>query len=351
MVLLKNESALLPLRAAELKRLVLVGALADTPNTGDRGSSDVKSSYVVTPLEGLSDALARATLDHVSSDRLDVAAERTIARADVAVVVVGLTFREEGENIPLSEGGGDRTGLALKPSQQALIARVAELNPRTVVVVQAGSAVTLSPWIERVPAVLFAFYSGMLGGEALADLLLGRVSPSGKLPISFARAADQPPFDPRSHVAHYERELGYMRLLERGLTPERPFGFGLGYSEFAYHSLTLEPDAEEGPCALRALVEVQNVGKHAADEVVQLYASRPEGRVPRPVRWLAGYGRLTLQPGQRKRLCMRLDARTLAHWDEARAAFAVEAGSYRFLAGPSSASLPLEATFRVKQSL
>ena len=350
MVLLKNERALLPLRAAELQRVALVGALADTPNTGDRGSSDVRSSYVVTPRMGLEDALPRVDLDHIPHDRLDAEAERAVEQADVAVVVVGLTFREEGENIPLSEGGGDRTELALKPEHCALILRVAELNPRTVVVVQGGSAVTLAPWVDRVPAVLFAFYSGMLGGEALADVLLGRVSPSAKLPISFARAQDQPPFDPRSHEAHYERDIGYMRLLGRGLTPERPFGFGLGYAEFAYRGLTLEHDEHAGPHALRALVEVENVGRRAGDEVVQLYAHKPDGKVERPARWLAGYGRLSLRPGERKRLSMRLDARSLAHWDEECGEFRVEAGAYRFLAGPSSASLPLETTFSVRES-
>jgi beta-glucosidase len=346
-VLLKNERGLLPLRAKELKHVVLVGSLANTPNTGDRGSSDVHSSYVVTPLAGLTDALPRANVEHVQSERLDAAAERAISAADVAVVVVGLTFREEGENIPLSEGGGDRVELGLPHAQQALIMRVAELNPRTVVVVQAGSAVTLSPWIERVPAVFYSFYAGMLGGEALADLLLGRVSPSAKLPISFARAEDLPPFDPRSHVAHYERDIGYMRLLDRGATPERPFGFGLGYGKFAYRSLTLEPTRHADPCALRALVEVENVGGCAADEVVQLYATKPDAHVPRAVRWLVGFGRLSLKPGERKRLSMRLDARSLAHWDVARGEFVVEAGNYIFLAGESSLTLPLEASFRV----
>jgi beta-glucosidase len=324
----------------------VVGLLADTPNTGDKGSSEVKSSYVVTPLVGLEEALPHATVDHVAEDRLDSKAERTVREADVAVVVVGLTFREEGENIPLTEGGGDRTQLGLRPEHEALILRVAALNARTVVVVQAGSAVTLSPWLDRVPAVLFAFYGGMLGGEALSDLLLGRVSPSAKLPISFARAADLPPFDPREKSAHYERDIGYMRLLRERATPERPFGFGLSYGKFAYRSLVLEPVASDAQPALRALVEVENVGKVAADEVVQLYAHKPGSSVPRAPRWLAGFGRLTLAPGQRKRLCMRLDSRSLAHWDEQQGSFCVEPGDYAVEAGPSSDTLPLSASFR-----
>jgi beta-glucosidase len=345
MVLLKNEGGLLPLRRRELGKLAVVGTLAAMPNTGDRGSSAVRSTYVVTPLEGLTDALG-AKVEHIDADQLDAAAERTVSAADAAVVVVGLTFREEGELIPFMEGGGDRSWLRLSPVHEALIRRVAALQPRTVVVLVAGSALEL-PWLDAVPAVLLSFYPGMLGGEALAELLLGARSPSGKLPFTMAAAADLPSFAPDSPRVFYEREHGYRWLLARARTPRFAFGFGLAYADVAYRTLQLSQRGEGDTLEVCATVEVENLSARTHEEVVQLYAHKPGSRVARSGRWLVGFGRLRLAAGQRKQLRMRVTARELGYWDEAQGAFALEPGAYVLSAGGSSLALPLSAPFHL----
>jgi beta-glucosidase len=343
MVLLKNDSAILPLRRRELGKLAVVGTLAAQPNTGDRGSSAVTSSYVVTPLEGLTDALGASRIAHVDADVLDPVSERAVRSADAAVVVVGLTFLDEGELIPIMEGGGDRSWLRLPPVHEALVRRVAALQPRTIVVLVAGSALEL-PWLDAVPGVIMAFYPGMLGGEALAELLLGRHGPGGKLPFTMAaRGEDLPSFAPDSPRVHYGREHGYRWLLARGRPPRFPFGFGLGYAQVAYRTLTVARDEASTEPGARVSVEVENLSDRFHEEVVQLYAHRRDSSVERPVRWLVGFGRLPLAAGQRRRLCMHVSARELAHWDEAEGRFVVEPGDYELQAGPSSLSLPLSA--------
>ena len=217
-VLLKNDR-LLPFTGSDIKRLAVLGRLADLENTGDRGSSQVRPPYAITPLAGLRAALGdRAEI--VMGDEADpTAAADAAARCDAAVVVVGYTWKDEGEYIPESgfEGaqensalGGDRLSLRLKPEQQELISKVIAANPSTVVVVVAGSAVLINPWSEKAAAVLQTFYSGMEGGTALAEILLGKISPSGKLPFTVPGSeSDLPFFDRDADEITYGPLHGY----------------------------------------------------------------------------------------------------------------------------------------------
>ena len=188
-VLLKNAEGVLPLIGARDFPLALVGSLAAMENTGDHGSSTVKSSFVISALEGMTDRLSASLVKAMARDRLTAADRETLRNCKAAVVVVGLTWREEGERIPILQGGGDRDSLRLSDTHERLVREVSELVPRTVVVLQAGSALEVRRIVDQVPAMLMAWYPGMLGGEALADVLMGRVSPSGKLPLSVPRAA------------------------------------------------------------------------------------------------------------------------------------------------------------------
>ncbi len=223
-VLLKNEGGLLPLQAKG--SLAVIGRLAAVPNTGDGGSSMTHPDHVVTPLEGLTAALGKEAVSH--DDGSDVKrAAAAAGKADAALVVVGFTHADEGEFIPpnqlqpyaylfpppadatekvqsdnLTKGmgnsgfstGGDRARLTLRPEDEALIAAVAAANPRTIVAVMAGSAVIMEAWRHKVPAILMLWYPGQEGGHALADILLGKVNPSGRLPCTFPASADQLPF-------------------------------------------------------------------------------------------------------------------------------------------------------------
>lgn len=363
-VLLKNEPVpgtgqpLLPLDLGQVRRLALIGRLAAEPNAGDlRGSSTVRPPHVVTPREGLEAALGAARAEGRQAeltccDGRDVRRAVEAAReAGAAVVVVGFTSADEGEYIGRRGRGvrGDRLRLSLAPHDEALIQAVAAANPRTVVVLMGGSAVITESWRERVPAVLMAWYPGMEGGHALADLFLGKAVPSGKLPCVFPRSEAQlPPFDRAPGVAEYGLYHGYRWLDRMGETPAFPFGFGLSYTTFEYHDLVLDRETISPGQVVRVSVDVVNTGRVAGEEVVQLYVGYDGSRVERPVQELKGFGRVRLEPGQRQRVTFELPADRLAFYDPALPGWVVEPIPYLIGVGPTSAAADhLRATVRV----
>lgn len=361
-VLLKNEGGLLPL--AGVRRVAMLGRLADTANTGDRGSSDTRPAYVVTPLRGLRAAVgAGLAVEH--DDGSDIArAAAMAAEADVAVCVVGHDYREEGEYLlpreagphtdhfppptaaeapvaqafaqrraallarGIPEMGGDRDRLALSGSDEQLIAAVAAANPRTVVVIMAGSAVVTEAWRDKVPAMLMLWYPGMEGGHALADVLLGRVNPGGKLPCSFPRSeGDLPFFDKQAAQITYDLWHGYRKLERDGVAPAFAFGFGLSYTRFALGQLVLDTPRVAPGGHLHLSVAVTNTGALAGEEVVQLYVSACASAVPRAPQELKAFAKLMLQPGESRRTLLSVAATDLAYFDADRG-WVVEPGRY-----------------------
>jgi beta-glucosidase len=254
----------LPLDPGGLRRLAVIGRLADTPNTGDHGSSKVTAPYVVTPLAGLRSALEPLGI-HVVHDE-GASAERAAAlaaQADAAIVVAGYDYRDEGEYagrypppgfekllprpplklIPKAlvvaarmrrggaiPGGGDRRSLELHAGEEALIRSVATANRRTIVVLVCGSAVIMERWRHSVPGILILWYAGMEGGHALADVILGRRRPTGRLPFAIPTCADHlPPFDPGASTVEYGELHGQALLDQLGVPAAYPYGFGLTY--------------------------------------------------------------------------------------------------------------------------
>jgi beta-glucosidase len=383
-VLLQNERGALPLSGRE--RIALFGRLAATPNLGDRGSSDGRPSHVVTPLEGLRAALGPGgELHHDPGESLD-AARALAARCDAAVLVVGYTYRDEGEflvppdftpfahGIPQPRGlralfrprfmkrlwgrgfallvklggsrpanagtggfdlgvGGDRRSLALSAADEALIRAVASANPRTIVCVMAGSAVIMESWRREVPALLVLWYPGMEGGHALADVLFGAVAPSGRLPFVSPTSEDQlPHFDRDATAITYDLWHGYRKLDRDGATPAFPFGFGLTYTQFTYRSASVDRDEVSADDTIEVSVEVENTGARDADEVVQIYAEAIGSAIERAPRELRGFARIAVPAGQSRVARIPLAVRSLAYFDEARDDFAVEPIAYDLVA-------------------
>ena len=263
-------------------------------------------------------------------DGLARAAELAAA-ADVAVVVVGTTEEVESE-------GFDRDSLDLPGRQDELVRRVVAANPRTVVVVNAGAPVLL-PWAEEAPAVLLAWFPGQEFGHALADVLLGRAEPGGRLPTTWPASAEGlPSTQPDDGVLTYAEGLlvGHRAGEPGGRAPRYPFGHGLGYASWEYLRLGVE-DAGEDSAVVR--VGVRNTGDRRGGEVVQIYASRPDSAVPRPVRWLAGFAGVQADPGEEVDVLVDVAWRSLAHWDPAGHAFAVEKGTFTLEAGRSAGDL------------
>ncbi len=360
MVLLKNdppagaEAPLLPLDLGRIERLAVIGALADAANLGDRGSSQVRPPEAVTPLAGLrAQAGGKAALTYHPGE--DVAGAAEAARgADAAIVVAGYTYRDEGEfmNMPFRAGeGGDRASLTLSAHDEALIQAVAAANPRTVVVLIGGSAIITEAWRARVPAILMAWYAGMEGGHALADLLFGAANPAGRLPCTFPRsAAHLPFFDANANAIRYDYFHGYWRLDRDGHAPAFPFGFGLSYTTFAYADLALGAAAVGPEEALEVSVSVTNTGPRAGAEVVQLYAGHLESAVERPIRALKGFQKIVLEPGESRRVTLTLPARALAIYDPATGGWRVEPGRCRVEVGPyADAAVLLAGEFTIRE--
>lgn len=353
-VLLKNDAHSLPL-AADTQKIAIVGALADVANLGDRGSSSVTPTQAVSPYAGIRARVADGELVLIASDEPSESDLANIAAADVAIVVAGLTYQDEGEFIPAaqeSEGfatGGDRTSLNLPAAKERLIRTVAARAKRTVVVLEGGSAIVVEPWIDSVSALVMAWYPGMQGGAALAGVLFGDTNPSGKLPVTFARSLDQlPAWDVHADEVAYDVLHGYRRLDASGAEPRYAFGFGLSYTSFALGRLQLDRTLASAADVVRVSVDVYNSGARAGAEVVQLYVSYRGSAVDRAPKDLRGFRRVELEPGQVQTVQFELPVSELAYYDERTHGFAVEPLEYVLHAGTSSRDLPLSAVLRVQ---
>ncbi len=348
-VLLKNERATLPLEDRSGSKIALVGDLADTINLGDRGSSFVASSEVTTPRAGLERLVADADLEFFASETNF----EPLSEFDATVVVAGLTYKDEGEFIPTAqqeaEGetlarGGDRADLALPAAQRDLILRAAAHSKRTIVVLEAGSAVLVDDWIDRVDALLMLWYPGREGGHALANVLFGRVNPSGRLPVSFPRTMAQlMAWDISARHVPHDLLHGYRLLDHDHAEPSFPFGFGLGYTTFTLDAMTVVRTSD----GFEVRTTVTNIGARAGATVVQLYVGHEGSAVFRVPRELKGFGRVELAPGERCELDLELRDVDLRYYDEAQG-WQLEPCTYRLEAGFSSRDLPRAARWRYR---
>jgi beta-glucosidase len=336
-VLLKNEKRALPLDRGGVKRVAVIGKLAAKANIGDMGSSRVKPPYVVTPLDGIR-KLAAGAVEVVYESGKDLeAALHAASEADATIVFAGLTGRDEGEFMPFIHTGGDRADLGLPRGQDALIKAVAARSDRCIVVLEGGSAILTGAWQDDVEAILVAWYPGMEGGNALAEVLFGEVNPGGKLPVTFPPSNDQnPPFDKKAKTAEYGYYHGYRMFDKKGMAPAFAFGFGLSYTEYSYSNMRLSDNAIGKTGKVLAEVDVTNTGEVAGEEIVQLYVAFEGSGVDRPVKELKGFKRVALDPGQTKTVSLEVAAEDLAWYDASRGEWLIEEADYLVCVGPSS---------------
>jgi beta-glucosidase len=269
----------------------------------------------------------------VAADQLLAEAEEAAKAADVAIVVVGTTDEVESE-------GFDRTTLALPGRQDDLVRRVSAANPRTVVVVNAGSPVEL-PWADDVAAVLLAWFPGQEAGHALAEVLLGTAEPGGRLPTTWPVAeADCPVLSttPTAGVLAYDEGvfIGYRAWERQTIRPRYPFGHGLSYTTWAYEQITVE--------SRRVTVVVRNTGRRHGREVVQVYAGPRELDDSRPRRWLVGFAGATAAPGETATITIEVPERAFQIWADA---WTTIAGEYIIEAAHSRGDIRLTATATV----
>jgi beta-glucosidase len=336
MVLLKNERQTLPFDPRTVRTVAVLGALAVEDNIGDHASSQVHPRSVVTPIQGLRRALGpSARVRYVSSKRID-AARQAAARADAVIIVVGNRYNDEGEffaPVPFLQAGGDRGSLRLKPEDVALIQAVAPVNPRTVVVLIGGSAFIIEEWKDAVPAILHAFYAGMEGGTALANILFGRVNPGGKLPFSIPTDESHlPPFDRNATQVEYGPYHGYTKLEKEGHLPAFAFGYGLSYTTFQVSDAQFVVEGDE----VVARAVVTNTGPRDGDEVVQFYVAFENSAVERPRKLLRGFQRVSVPSGASHTVEIRCTVASLRWYNPERAAWELEPMEYQAYIGSSS---------------
>jgi beta-glucosidase len=346
LVLLRNEGGVLPLPAG-VDSIVVAGRNANVENIGDTGSSAVDPTDVVTALEGITErAGPGATVTHLPGTVIGDPERAIIEAADAVVVVTGLQAGDEGEGLV---GAGDRVDLALAPAEVELIRAIAAVHPAVVVVLEGGSAFVTAGWDGEIEGLVHAFYPGSQGGRAVADVLFGDASPSGRLPFSMPEAeADLPIFDNVSTTVEYGYFHGY-RHLQREATPARyPFGFGLSYTSFALSDLSLDRVALAPDGVLTVQVTVTNTGPVAAIDTVQLYVSAVDSRVERAPADLRGFARIALEPGASGSVEMQLRAADVAFYDVDRQAWEVEPITYEARVAAHADDPGLVATFRVE---
>ncbi|MGB5681024.1 MAG: glycoside hydrolase family 3 C-terminal domain-containing protein [Polyangiales bacterium] len=348
-VLLKNTGGALPLDPSEAARIAVVGLLADEANIGDTGSSSVRPSFVVTPLQGIREALGDSVaIDHIDKNVLDPQDLATIEAADAVIIVTGLTAEDESEGLL---GPGDRVDLDLGPERTQLILDAAGANERAVVVLEGGGAITMGDWLPEIEALLMVWYPGQMGGHAIADLLFGDANPSGKLPLTIPTGLDQlPPFDNTSLEVTYDYFHGYRYLDRNGATPELEFGFGLSYTTFSIDNLRVDRAEAGAGDTVTFTVDVTNTGAVAGAEVLQLYVTYPDSAVERAERELKGFAKVELEPGETRAVDISVPVNSLAYYDVAQSAWALEDLEHAVHVGVSSRDLPLSTILRVTGS-
>ncbi|MEJ2738111.1 MAG: glycoside hydrolase family 3 C-terminal domain-containing protein, partial [Anaerolineae bacterium] len=359
-ILLKNEDDILPLNEDELGTIALIGPSADVAQLDGAGSSVVEPCYAITPKQGIENRAPGVTLHYAkgcdinSDDTSGFAAAIEAARnSDVVVFVGGLDSTQEGEEVDRASDS-----VQLPGQQQSLINELAAVNPNVIVVLESGGIVAVEQCFDKIKGLIYAFYPGQEGGNAIADILFGDVNPSGKLPVTMPRNDDQlPAWVDLDFTGDVVDGFGYRRFDSLGMSPQYAFGYGLSYTNFEYSNLIVTPTSTLAETPIRVSVDVTNSGEIAGDEVVQLYLSAsladPKARdvVPMPVKQLRGFERVSLTPGQTKSVAFTPGPEELSFWSISDDSFRIEAGTYTVRVGGSSDNLPLSGSFELTSSM
>jgi len=375
-VLLKNKN-LLPLDPEKLKTVAVIGVNAVTKFASGGGAANIKAPYEITALEGISNRLGSGVkityspgyaapagrgggrrgggpAAPASNTNLIAEAVAAAKAADVVIFVGGLSH-----NGGYDSEGSDRRDLKLPGGQDELLNQIVKANPKTVVVFNGGGAVEMGPWLAKTPALLYAWYGGLESGHALARVLFGDVNPSGKLPCTFPKQlADSPAhalnaYPGTNGVVTYVEGLlvGYRWFDTKKIEPLFPFGYGLSYTTFKYSGLKITPDADTSNPAVTVEFTLTNTGKRAGAEAAQVYVQELNPSVTRPLKELKGFAKISLQPGERQNVSVRLDRRAFAFYDPDKNGWVAEKNDYKILVGGSSRDLALQGNYHLAETV
>ncbi|AKJ42223.1 glycoside hydrolase family 3 C-terminal domain-containing protein [Pragia fontium] len=354
-VLLKNDDETLPILPQKVKSIAVLGKPAQEPVIQGSGCATTVPYVLDRPLDEIFDVAgeqfdihyAIGTPDDIEVNREAMQkAVQTAEQADIAILFVSTAVGEDGEN-------GDRKDLAILPSHEVLIKEVARVQKKLVVVLANSDSVVM-PWLDNAAAVLETFFAGQGMGRAVADILFGKVNPSGKLTVTVPNSLQETPAYlgyPGDNLQHHYREgiyVGYRYYDKRQITPRFPFGFGLSYTQFDYRNMHLSSSNLSDGGQLTINVDISNSGKYAGKEVVQLYVMPPISRLSREVQALKAFAKIALLPGETKTVELILNWDDLAYYDPAYAEWVVESGEYQLCIGKSSRQIELSNVLQVQ---
>lgn len=376
-VLLKNQNNLLPLDFSSIKSLAVIGDNATRKHSNGGLSSEIKAVYEVTPLgalrakwgdkvdirfaqgyeklstfvEGSNNGQSSGTFSSKTqeSDALLKEAVEVARTSDVALLVCGLNHDYDTESF-------DRLNMDIPYGQVELIQEVVKANPRTIVVMIAGSPLNMAAVDICSPAIVWAWFNGMEGGNALVDVLSGKVNPSGKMPFTTPVSLDQSPahalgnFPGRDLKVNYEEDIlvGYRWFDTKGLPVVYPFGYSLSYTTFDYSNLNTDKETYDQADTIQATFTLTNTGDREGAEVAQLYVSDPVCSVMRPVKELKGFKKVFLKPGESRRITLDIPVSSLAFYSEAQSQFVVEPGEFILQLGASASDIKQRISVEVK---
>ncbi|MDF2484370.1 MAG: hypothetical protein K0R46_538 [Herbinix sp.] len=346
-VLLQNNDQVLPI--CPTSKVAVIGEMAKNPRYQGAGSSRINPAYLDNAYDALQASGVNITYTEgysLSSKQVEqhkIEAARALAReCDVAIVFAGLPDEYESE-------GFDRTTLSMPESHNKLIEAVAEVNPNTIVVLQLGAPIVM-PWKDKVKGILLMYLAGQAGGAATADLLLGKINPSGKLaetfPAALADSSSNSYFPGNSKSVQYRESIyigyRYYDTVKKAVT--FPFGYGLSYTTFEYSNLVIE---EVDPYLYRVKLDITNTGKESGAEIVQLYVHCNSSSIFRAEKELKGFAKIFLAAGETGTVEILLDKRSFAYYNTEAKDWCVEGGTYQLLAGASSADIRVSADVKL----
>lgn len=373
-VLLQNRNNLLPIDIEKTKKIVVVGENAIKMMTVGGGSSSLKAKYEISPLDGLKKRIGEAAevvyargyvgdadgsyngvtsgqdlTDNRSSEELIKEACDAAKDADIVFFMGGLN-KSENQDCE----GDDRISLGLPYNQDKLIGELLKVNKNLAVILISGNAVAM-PWVNEVPTILQAWYLGTEAGNAIASILVGDANPSGKLPFTFPvqlsdNGAHKLGEYPGGEEITYNEGIfvGYRWIDKEKIKPLFSFGHGLSYTTFEYGRVSANKKEMTAEDQITFTVNVKNVGKVKGSEVVQLYITDKKSSLPRPVKELKGFDKITLNPGEEKNVTFTIDKSVLSYFDADKHDWVAESGDFEALIGASSTDIRSKVVFKLK---
>jgi len=364
-VLLKNEE-ILPLNTDKIKTIAVIGDNATRKHSMGGGSSQVRAKYEISFLEGLRNTFGdkieisyspgyKVTNTNEVDAKLFSEAKALAEKADLTIVVGGWVhaWDESGiwaENVYDAEAI-DKPNMTMPFGQDKLIEELVEINPNTLVVLYGGGAIDMSLWVDKVKGIVQAWYPGMEGGNALANILVGKVNPSGKLPVSFPKKLEDSPahslgeFPGENYEVNYKEDIfvGYRYHDTYKVTPQFSFGHGLSYTSFKYKDLKASVDGDN----VTINFSLTNSGQRSGAEVAQIYVHDIEASVKRPDKELKAFEKVSLAPGESKMLELELSGEAFSFYDETKKTWVLEPGKFKISVGSSSTDLRLSQEIEI----